>query len=131
MVPARQLGTVYGDETGTFRATGITTSLGGLIVGGSVVGTAKLNKDCTGTITYAQTINGQPGPPINITFVVSEEGNRIDGLIIDPGNVMSCVLKRISNDAPPAATPSAAKQNGDQLASRGSQPRERALAAVR
>ena len=66
------------------------------IVTQTVSGTEQINPDCTGTITYSQTINSQPGPPINITFVVSENGDKIDGLVTDPGATFACKLTRIS-----------------------------------
>ena len=117
LLPARQLGTVTGDDNGTFRGTG-TTNVGGLAMTGTVEGTQKLNKDCTGTISYTQSINGQPGPPLNITYVVSEQGNRIDGLPTDQGQVLACVLRRISNDEPVTTSASTVKKEGDKLASR-------------
>jgi len=64
----------------------------------TVVGTENLNSDCTGTITYDQKINGQQGPPLDITFFVSDEGDRIDGLVVDPGTVFSCELHRTSKN---------------------------------
>ena len=64
----------------------------------TVVGTENLNSDCTGTITYDQKLNGQQGPPLDITFFVSDEGDRIDGLVVDPGTVFSCELHRASKN---------------------------------
>ena len=95
LVPAKLLATSSGDFNGKINGTG-TISLGGQILTQNVVGAQKLNPDCTGTVTYTQTVNGQPGPPLNITFVVSEDGDRIDGLVVDPGAVFSCVLRRTS-----------------------------------
>lgn len=125
LVPARQLGTVTGDENGTFKGSG-TMMLGGTTLVQSVVGTMKLNKDCTGTITYTTSVYGQPGPPLDITFVVSEQGNRIDGLVVDMGTVVSCVLHRISNADVPSVLASAATKEGDRVAS---QPRGESAAA--
>jgi hypothetical protein len=99
MAPAKILGTATADSSGNFKAVG-TVSIAGMIVTQKATGTQKLNKDCTGTITYSQTINGQPGPPLNITYVVSQQGQRIDGLSTDMGTVLSCVLKRVSNEEP-------------------------------
>src|SRR5271154_4660244 len=94
--PAKALGTATSDTNGHF--TGSTTlSVGGFaVVTQSVSGTQTVNPDGTGTITYATTIDGNPGPPLNISFVVSEHGDRIDGITTDPGTVFSCVLRRIS-----------------------------------
>jgi len=94
-VPAKTLSTATADRNGHFTGSG-SVSLGGAIVAQTVSGTADINPDCTGTITYSQTINGQPGPPIDITFVVSEGGDKIDGLVTDPGSTYSCSLSRIS-----------------------------------
>jgi hypothetical protein len=95
LVPAKVLGTAVGDDNGTFKATG-TISAGGMILPQTVTGTEKLNTDCTGTISYKQTLGGQPAAPLNITFVVSQHGDRIDGLAVDAGSVFSCVLTRLS-----------------------------------
>jgi hypothetical protein len=57
-----------------------------------------LAPDCTGTIAYEQTINGQPAGTINLAFVVSENGHKIDGLSVDAGAVFSCHLTRISRE---------------------------------
>jgi hypothetical protein len=94
-VPAKTLSTATADRNGHFTGSG-TVSLGGAIVTQTVSGTAAVNPDCTGTITYAQTINGQPGPPIDITFVISEGGDKIDGLVTDPGSTYACSLSRVS-----------------------------------
>jgi len=94
-VPAKTLGTATADRNSHFTGSG-SVSLGGAIVTQTVSGTADINPDCTGTITYAQTINGQPGPPIDIAFVVSEGGDKIDGLVTDPGSTYSCRLSRLS-----------------------------------
>jgi hypothetical protein len=91
---------IYGQNEGTIRVsepssgTAGTVSLGGAIVTQTVSGTGQINPDCTGTITYSQTINSQPGPPINITFVVSENGDKIDGLVTDPGAMFARKLLR-------------------------------------
>jgi hypothetical protein len=96
LVPAKILGTATADDNGAFKGN-TTVSLGGMaVLTQTVSGTEKLNPDCTGSITYAQTINGQPGPPLDITFVVSQHGDRIDGLATDPGTVLSCTLTRLS-----------------------------------
>lgn len=96
--PAKALGTATADTNGHF--TGSTTlSVGGFaVVTQTVSGTETVNPDGTGTITYSTTIDGNPGPPLNISFVVSEHGNRIDGQSTDPGTVFACVLRRISTN---------------------------------
>jgi hypothetical protein len=94
-VPAKTLATATADRNGNFAGLG-TVSLGGAILTQTVTGTEQINPDCTGTITYSQTINTQPGPPINIAFVVSENGDKIDGLVTDSGATFACKLTRIS-----------------------------------
>ena len=96
LLPAKLLATATADDGGTFQGVG-TLSLGGQILKQTAVGTEQINSDCTGSITYAQTINGAPFPdPLDINFVVSEDGNRIDGISTDPGTVFSCELRRTS-----------------------------------
>jgi hypothetical protein len=95
LVPAKGLATVTVDENGTFKSINGTISLGGVILNQTVVGTPVLNSDCTGTITYTQTINGRPASPLDIAFVVSDGGDKIDGLSADAGSVFSCHLTRL------------------------------------
>ena len=96
--PAKLLGTTTADTSGHFTGTSQLSVGGFAVVTQTVSGTEVLNPNGTGTITYATTIDGNPGPPLNISFVVSEHGNRFDGLSTDPGTVFSCVLLRISKD---------------------------------
>jgi hypothetical protein len=92
-VPAKTLAIATADKNGNFNGSG-TVSVGGVTVRQTLTGTEEINPDCTGTITYSQTIDGQPGPPINITFVVSNGGDEIDGLVTDSGNTFACKLSR-------------------------------------
>jgi hypothetical protein len=117
LVPAKILGTATADDKGTFTGSS-TASIGGGIVKQTVKGTEQLNADCTGTITYTQTFNGQPGPPLDITFVVSELGDRIDGLVTDSGAVLSCELRRIGVAPLRFGMLPAEKMETDHLASR-------------
>lgn len=94
LVPAKILSIVTADANGNYAGTG-TLVIGGQILVQQVFGTQQLNADCTGTITYKQTLGGQPAPDIVFTFVVSDHGNRIDGLSLDPGSVFSAVLRRL------------------------------------
>jgi hypothetical protein len=96
LLPAKMLSVSSSDRHGNITGTG-TMSLGGTILQQTVAGTEQLNPDCTGTVTYQTWINGQPGPPLNITFVVSEEGDVMDGLGTDAGGVFACKLHRISH----------------------------------
>ena len=94
-VPAKELAIATADKNGTFNGNG-TISVGGVILQQTVSGTEQLDPDCTGSITFQQTLNGQPAPPIDITFVVSQHGDRINGLVVDAGTVFSCKLTRTS-----------------------------------
>jgi hypothetical protein len=97
LTPAKVLSVGSSNFAGEINATG-TVNIGGVIVTQQVTGTEKVNPDCTGTVTYTQTINGQRAGSISFTFVVSENGNRIDGLSTDTGSLLSCVLTRTSRD---------------------------------
>ena len=98
LLPSKVLSVATADERGTFRAANGKLSLGGTILDQSVVGTEILNADCTGTISYTQTINGQPAPALDIAFVVSHNGDKIDGISVNPGSVFSCHLTRLKEE---------------------------------
>jgi hypothetical protein len=96
--PAKGLGTTTADTSGHFTGA-LQLSVGGFaVVTQTASGTEVLSPNGTGTISYTTTIDGNPGPPLDISFVVSEHGDRIDGLSTDPGTVFSCVLRRLSRD---------------------------------
>jgi hypothetical protein len=95
LLPAKGLSVATSDRYGNINGAG-TVNLGAMVVQQTVSGTQTPQPDCTGTVTYNQTINGNPGPPIDITFVVSQHGDRINGLVTDPGAVFACELTRIS-----------------------------------
>ena len=94
LLPAKLLGTVTADDGGTFTGSSTVMIGGGPPHTQTVTGTEQLNPDGTGTITYDQKIDNQQGPPLDITFIVSDRGDRIDGLATDPGTVFSCELRR-------------------------------------
>jgi hypothetical protein len=98
LVPARELATVVSDSSGTFKSTDGILTLGGIILHSTVIGTGVTKPDCTVTITYQQTINGQPAPDLHIAYVISKSGDVIDGIDTDPGAVFSCHLVRIANE---------------------------------
>jgi len=83
------------DKEGTFSGTG-DVNIGGTIVKQVVNGTEKLNPDCTGSITYHTTVNGNPGPDIHFDFIVGDQGRKIYGMATDPGTVLSCTLTKMS-----------------------------------
>jgi hypothetical protein len=72
-------------------------NLGGQIIPQTLQGQAYNNADCTGFISYTQTLNGQPAGTLDIDYVISEGGNAINGLPLNSGGVLACSLKRISN----------------------------------
>jgi hypothetical protein len=94
LAPARLLGTCNASSSAYWSCTG-TVNLGGTILDQELQGQANNNADCTGTITYAQKIFGQPAPDLNIRYVIWDQGARISGLPVDAGQVLSCRLHRI------------------------------------
>jgi hypothetical protein len=104
LVPPRLLAMSTSNVAGQIKASG-TLSLGGQILTQIVSDTEKVNSDCTATVTYIQTINGQPGPPIRFTSVVSAASGRIDGISIHTGTAFASVLRRISRTFTAAQRP--------------------------
>jgi hypothetical protein len=98
LVPAKELATVVSDSSGTFKSTDGILTLGGIILHSTAIGTGVTKPDCTGTITYQQTINGQAAPDLHIAYVISKNGDAIDGIDTDSGAVFSCHLTRITNE---------------------------------
>jgi hypothetical protein len=98
MVPATLLGKAVGERNGNWSGNGGTLSIGGTIVTQDVksVGPAEVKPDCTGSITYSQTINGQSAPNIHFNFIVGKNSDVIDGIGTDPGSVFACTLTRVS-----------------------------------
>jgi len=101
MLPAALLARAVADKDGNWTGTAGTLSIGGSIVTLTVqsVGPAQVNPDCTGTITYAQTIDGQPGPNSHFNFIVEKNSEIIDGISSDPGTAFSCTLTRQNKQA--------------------------------
>ena len=93
----RILGSCTSSKTGYFSCTG-TVNLGGQILSQGLQGQATTLPNCTGTISYIQTVAGYPAPNLDINYVVSEGGNAINGLPTNSGGVLSCTLKRIDRD---------------------------------
>jgi hypothetical protein len=94
LLPAKLLGVVTANDEGTFTGSSTVMIGGGPAHTQTVTGTEQINADGTGTITYDQKIDNQQAPPLNITFIVSENGDRIDGIATDAGTVFSCELRR-------------------------------------
>jgi hypothetical protein len=99
LAPSRLLGTCTASNSAYWSCTG-TVNLGGMILDQELQGQANNNADCTGTITYTQKIFGQPAPDLNIRYVIWDKGSRISGLPVDPEQVLSCRLHRISRADP-------------------------------
>jgi hypothetical protein len=95
LMAAKELATVVSNSSGTFNSIDGIITVGGIILNGIATGTALTKPDCTGTITYRQTINGEQAPDLHIAYVVSKNGDVIDGIDTDPGAVFSCHLTRI------------------------------------
>lgn len=96
LLPATLLASANAAKNGQWSGTG-TLSLGGSIVTQDVksVGPAQVNPDCSGSITYSQTIDGQPAPDIHFNFIVGRESQKLNGISTDPGTVFSCTLTRV------------------------------------
>jgi hypothetical protein len=98
-VPISLIGTGKSDYGGNFAGTG-KVSLGGAILDftakTSASAPAVVNSDCTGTITYIQTIGGQAAPLLNIVFHVLDGGKTMVGMGVDAGATMSCTLRLMS-----------------------------------
>lgn len=90
----RILGNCLASKTGFFSCTG-TANLGGGILTQGLEGQSQTLPNCTGTISYAQTINGSYVGQLDIRYVVSEGGDAIDGLPVNSGGVLACKLRRI------------------------------------
>lgn len=89
-VPMTLLGTAQADEAGLF--TGISTnSIGGTVFSQKVSGQANTKTDCTGSITY----NKGQTDELNIVYVVAANGDKITGMVINPGANVTCQLTRI------------------------------------
>jgi hypothetical protein len=98
-VPISLLGVMYEDWAGRITGTA-KASLGGVTVDQAVTGTAVINSDCTGSVTYDQKINGQPAGQLNIVFHVLNDGQEVRGLATDAGSTMSCNLRLMSRQVP-------------------------------
>lgn len=92
--PTRLLATCTSSRTAFWDCEG-TVNVGGQILPQVLHGQAINDENCTGTITYTQTIFSQPAPDLNIRYVILDDGDTIKGLPVDSGQVLSCVLNRI------------------------------------
>jgi hypothetical protein len=78
------------DGKGTIRATGFATLDGS---GGpqTETGTYTVNPDCTGT--YEVTIS-PGGFTTHASFVIDDDGNELQIIVTDPGNVITCIARK-------------------------------------
>jgi hypothetical protein len=90
----RILGTCSASRSGFFACEG-TVNLGGMMVPQGLQGQANTQSSCRGTISYQQTLGGQPAGTLDIEYVVSESGDVINGLPTNSGGVLACTLRRI------------------------------------
>ena len=96
----RSLGTCTASRAG-FWDCAATVNLGGGIVSQELHGQAHNNADCTGNITYEQTLGGQPAGTLQITYVIFDQGDAIKGLPTNSAGVLACSLKRINRSEDP------------------------------
>ncbi|MBZ5552517.1 MAG: hypothetical protein LAO21_07335 [Acidobacteriia bacterium] len=94
LVPAVGQGIVVSDARGVFKGGG-TLSLGGMIIEQSIVGTALVNHDGTGSITYDVSIGGVHAFYWDINFLILDGGDEIWGMPYDTGSALLCTLKRM------------------------------------
>ena len=92
--PTRILGRCASTKQAFWSCEG-TVNLGGQIIAQSLRGQANNLPNCTGTISYAQTLGGAPAGTLDIQYVISEKGDVINGLPVNSGGVLSCSLRRI------------------------------------
>jgi hypothetical protein len=88
------LGPFAGVNVDTFNGKGKITisgvsSVNGSISAGLETGTYQVNPDCTGTYT----VTGG-GITIDAFFVIDQDGNELQIVITDPGNVINCVARK-------------------------------------
>jgi len=82
----------------TFDGVGNIKQLDAVAVNGNLpqgwrlsLGTYSVNPDCTGTFT----VSNDPQPPIHVLMLVSESGNKIHAVVIDPGFATTSDAERI------------------------------------
>lgn len=94
--PGSPVGPMRGVAMTTFDGHGNLTQLDSVVVNGTqtssfaeekATGTYEVNHDCTGTFTI-KFPEGDPRPPVTVNFVVSENGNQIDAVVIAPPSAL-------------------------------------------
>jgi hypothetical protein len=93
--PFAAYGYVFGDGRGQWHGYG-KVSLNGTILPWThdtrPNNPATVNPDCTGSVTYAVTIAGQPAPDSHFEYVIVDEGREVKGFPVDAGYAVSCHL---------------------------------------
>jgi hypothetical protein len=82
--PIAGVGTDIFDGNGGVVSTA-TISLNGVIIPLTATGTYNVNSDCTGTYVI---------PGTRLSFVITDSGNEIQAICVDPGIVLSHTFKR-------------------------------------
>ncbi|MDH5287502.1 MAG: hypothetical protein OEX23_12835 [Betaproteobacteria bacterium] len=98
--PVRLLGTCTSSKTAFWQCNGSANLSGAFVLPQVLNGQAYNASDCTGTITYTQTLGGEPAPDLHINYVILDQGGAIQGLPTNSGQVLACSLKRITMTAP-------------------------------
>jgi hypothetical protein len=98
-LPVRILGTCIATESGDFSCNG-TANLSGTILPIQLQGPGTIEPNCTGHITYRQTIAGQPAPDVTVGLVVFDGGDVIKSMSLGSTGVLSCLSERISKTLP-------------------------------
>jgi hypothetical protein len=91
MTPVRLLGTCSTSREAYWTCEG-SANLGGLVLPQVLRGQANNNDNCTGTITYTNTVGGQSAGTLDIRYVISDGGSAINGLPTNSGGVLACAL---------------------------------------
>jgi hypothetical protein len=90
--PGSPLGPMKGVAMTTFDGKGHLTQLDTIVVNGTqtssfsedeATGTYQVNPNCTGTFTLTFP-SGDPRPPVTVSFVVGDNGNEVDTVVISP-----------------------------------------------
>jgi hypothetical protein len=98
-LPVRILGTCVATDAGDFSRDGA-ANLSGTVLPIHLEGPGMIEPDCTGRITYRQTIAGQPAPDVTVALVVFDRGDAIKSMSLSSTGVLACVSERISQRQP-------------------------------
>ena len=99
-LPVRILGTCTATESGFFSCDG-TANLSGTVLPIQLQGPGMIEPDCTGQITYRQTIAGQPAPDVTVALVVFDDGDVVKSMSLGSTGVLACSSERIHKSRQP------------------------------